>query len=188
MRKKKENVEKVVKLFFSNKTNKFLFILFIILLIIFFSVFKKALLIFILIGISWASKFYQRYINVQIGVDFIMVSFICVAISYGPLIGAFVGVTSLFLATLWSGRFTPSLFASLFVVALFAFIAPLFSSWNIVAAGIFLTFLYDLTLTLIYLFAFGGRIHRSAIFFVSHFFWNVGVFTSIAPFLMTLLN
>lgn len=187
MSNKKKDFSAIVRLFFQNRTNKILAIVFVLLSIIFFSVFKKAFIILFLILISWLTKFYQRYINVQIGVDLIMVSFICTAIVYGPWVGTFVGVSSLFLATLWSGRFTPSLFASFFVIMLFSFIAPAFAGLGITTAGIILTFLYDIVLVALYLGAFGGRIHRSAIFFVSHFFWNIGVFVSIAPKLMAIL-
>ena len=110
-----------------------------------------------------------------------MVSFITTSIVYGPLVGSFVGVTSLFLATLWSGRFTPSLFASFFVIILFSFIAPSFAGLGITMAGIILTLLFDIVLVVLYLGAFGGRIHRSVIFAVTHFFWNIGVFITIAP-------
>jgi len=116
-----------------------------------------------------------------------MISFITTSIAYNSFIGSFVGIASLFLATLWTGRFTPSVFAAFPLILLFSFLAPALAGFGITKAGIIITLFYDLLLIFIYLVFFGGRLHRSTIFFLTHFFWNIWVFVSIAPWLMTML-
>ncbi|MBR9675997.1 hypothetical protein GOV05_03245, partial [Candidatus Woesearchaeota archaeon] len=80
----KKDYKEIAKLFFSNKTNLFLSILLGLLLIIFFSTIKDAFIIIFLIALSWVTKFYQRYMMVHLGIDFIILAIVTTSVAYGP--------------------------------------------------------------------------------------------------------
>lgn len=184
----KKDYKEIAKLFFSNKTNLFLSILLGLLLIIFFSTIKDAFIIIFLIALSWVTKFYQRYMMVHLGIDFIILAIVTTSVAYGPLIGSIVGLISLFLATLWTCKFTPSVMMSFPMIIVIAFFAYAMRDANIIFLGIMLTVMYDLVLESIYLFVLGGRFHRAAIFVSTHILFNVWAFAMLAKPLLSIMT
>lgn len=170
-----------IKIFYSKRSNKIITLILFILTIFFFTFVKQAFFVLIFIILSFLIKIYQKYISVQLGIDLILLFTILASIHYGPIIGSITGIFSLFVVTLWNGRFTPSLFFSFFLLAVTSFLAYAWKGMNITLLGIILTIFYDTILVCFHLFFVGGRLHRSLIFASTHIVFNFWLFIIIAP-------
>lgn len=179
--------QKIIREFFKNKTNKVLVILFLFALVIFFSLLKNAIIIFFLIVLAWITKFYQRYITAPFGFDFSLMVCVLTAYTYGGIIGAFSGVVSLFLSTMWGGRFTPNIFFGFFLFILIAFITPNFTFMSISTLGIMITIFYDLVQLFMLVTVFGGKIEKGLIFVGTNFLFNLWAFLIIAPKILSIM-
>lgn len=160
-------------------------IIVLVLIVLFASVIKQSLIISFLILLGGVSKIYQRYVNAQIGVEFIMLSTVVGGFVYGSLIGGIIGFVTFALASYFSGRWSHNLFPSFIMVTIIGMISKSFS--NVTTAGIVLTLIYDVLLGYIYLAWFRGRIYRILMFTLTHFLWNVYVFIKLAPLLYSWL-
>ena len=165
--------------FLRSRIHMALVVIGIIFLVVFASLIKQTLIISLLILLGGISKIYQRYFRAQVGIEFIMLATVVTGFVYGSIVGGIVGFVTFSLATYFSGRFSHSLFPSFIMVTIVGMVSPLFNS--VAVAGIVLTIIYDILLAYIYIAWFRGRIHRVLLFTLTHFFWNLYVFTKIAP-------
>lgn len=183
-----QNIREAIWHFFSNKTNKILSVVFVLAVVLFFSLFKNALIILFLILLTWLTKFYQKYVeNIHFGFDFTLMSAIVTAYAYGALIGTFTGIVCLFLTTLWTGRFTPSVFFAFFSLSIIAILASGFNTTNITFIGITLSIIYDIILYFAYMTFFGGKAYKGLIFAGTHTIFNIWAFSVIAPKLLIIM-
>ncbi|PLW80890.1 hypothetical protein C0585_00265 [Candidatus Woesearchaeota archaeon] len=180
MRKRKDYKE-ILEHFFKNRTNRILSIIFVLLIVCFFTLMKDAFIIFMLIFLAWIIKFYQRYVNIEFGFDLTLFACIITSYSYGAFIGIFTGFASLFLATSWNGRYTPSVLFGFFLIFCISLIVPKLNLISITSIGIFFAILYDIIQATIYLVFFGGKIHKAAIFALTHTSFNIWAFLVVAP-------
>jgi hypothetical protein len=149
---------------------------------------KDVLIISFLMLIGGISKIYQRFFKVQLGIEFIMLATVISGYVYGPFVGAIVGFFTFALATYFSGFFSHTLVISFIMITLVGAAAALFSNTSIKTAGITLTLIYNLLFIPIYIGWFRGRVTRIFMFSITHILWNVWVFSTIAPFIMTLIS
>lgn len=149
---------------------------------------KNVFIISFLILLGGVSKIYQRYFKVQIGIEFIMLATVISGYVYGSFVGAIVGFFTFALATYFTGRFSHTLIISFILITLVGIAAPFFRNTSITVAGITLTLIYDIILIPVYIGWFRGRIPKIMLFAISHFVWNLWVFTTIAPYMLELLQ
>lgn len=177
---------------FKSKTHAIMvlviFISLLILINLISGVVKDVLVISSLILIGGVSKIYQRFFKVQLGIEFIMLATVISGYVYGPFVGAIVGFFTFALATYFSGFFSHTLVISFVMITLVGAIAPLFSNTTIKTAGITLTLIYNIIFIPIYIGWFRGRVTRIFMFSITHILWNIWVFSTIAPFIMTFLK
>ena len=181
------NFKKIARNFLNNKTNLFLSVIFVLFIVLFFTLIKNAFIIVFLIFISWILKFYERYVTLQIGVEFVMFTTILISYSYGPLIGAFSGVAALFLSTSWGGRYTASVFIAFILIVFVSFLVVPLKFLGITTVGIILSILYDIILYFIYMNFLSGRMEKAIIFSVSHSIFNIWAFVVLAPKFIALM-
>jgi hypothetical protein len=179
--KRKKDYKIILELFFKNKTNRVLSILFVLFIVVFFTLMKNAFLVFLLILFAWIIKFYQRYVDFEFGFDLTLFAAILTSYAYGSIVGIFTGFTALFLATSWNGRYTPSVLFGFVLIFFIGLIVPGLTALSITAVGITITILYDLIQFSVYMLFLGGKIHKAVIFALTHSTFNIWVFYSIAP-------
>ncbi|MBR9690097.1 hypothetical protein GOV08_00240 [Candidatus Woesearchaeota archaeon] len=160
----------------------------IILIIIFASFVKQVMIISLLILLGGISRIYQRYFTAQVGIEFIMLVTVVSAFVYGSFVGAFVGFAAFMVSVYFSGRVSHKLFLSFILVTIVGLTAPLLKGLGIATAGIILTFFYDLILIPLHIAWFQTKLHRLFLFTLTHFFWNVWVFTTIAQGFLNLFT
>lgn len=181
-------IQKIIDHFFKNKTNKVLFIATIVFAVLFFVLFKKAFIVFLFIFISWITKSYQKHVNIYLGIDFIMVATILPAFVYDPFTGAFSGVISMLLSSLWRGRFNMVVFLAYILLIICAYITPLIASLiGITKTGILITVIYDLIIGYFSIVILHGRIERAVTFTVTHIGFNTLLFTLVVPKLLVIM-
>ncbi|PLW80889.1 hypothetical protein C0585_00260 [Candidatus Woesearchaeota archaeon] len=166
------------------KKNYIYIILFVFVTIFFFSLVKKAAIIFFLIFFSWFIKSYQKKMPFYLGIDLVLLSTVLTSYSYGFFIGTLTGFASMFVSSLWRGRFNPLTLTSYLIIALIALIIPLFSTTNISLLGIIITLFYDTLFLFLSIGFFDGRISRGLTFAISHLFFNIFLFLKVAPKLL----
>jgi len=149
---------------------------------------KHTIVISFLILLGGVSKIYQRYFKVQVGIEFIMLTTVVSGYVYGAFVGAIVGLFTFSLATYFSGRFSHNLVISFILMALVGIASSFFTNVSITTAGIVLTLVYNIILIPIYIGFFRGRFTRIFLFSATHIFWNLWVFTALAPYLVSLLK
>jgi hypothetical protein len=149
---------------------------------------KHVVVISFLILLGGISKIYQRYFKVQIGIEFIMLATVVSGYVYGAFVGGIVGLFTFSLATYFSGRFSHHLVISFVLMTLVGIASSFFTNVSVTAAGIILTLIYNLILIPIYIGFFSGRFTRIFLFSATHIFWNLWVFTALAPYLVNILK
>lgn len=185
-------IKPITDWFFQSKFHAIMILVSIIILIIvlntMLNLVKHVLIISFLILLGGISKIYQRYFRVQVGIEFIMLAAVVSGYIYGAFVGGVVGFFTFSLATFFSGRFSHTLIISFILTTLVGMAASLFGNASITVVGITLTLIYNLILIPIYIGWFSGRVSRILLFSATHIFWNVWVFTTIAPYLVSMLK
>ncbi|MBI2145611.1 hypothetical protein HYU18_04810 [Candidatus Woesearchaeota archaeon] len=143
----------------------------------------------IFIALAAMSMLYNKWIKLSIGVELIMLGLVITSVAFGRLPGLVVGIVGLFLAEVISERFTYSTFVSFIGVCVVALIAPnVFNqAGSITSTGIIVTVVYDAIIIPGYLLL-GSSFGRSAFFVVTHIFFNIWVFTFLAPAIFRILT
>jgi len=169
------------------KKNYIYIIIFIFVTIFFFSLVKKAAIIFFLIFFSWLIKSYQKKMPFYLGIDLVLLSTVLTSYSYGFFIGTLTGFASMFVSSLWRGRFNPLTMSSYIIIFIVSLIVPLFGDSNISFIGVFMTLLYDILFLFLSVGFFDGRISRGLTFTISHLAFNIFLFVKIAPIILRLM-
>jgi len=141
--------------------------------------------LFIILGIG--SLIYNRWIKISLGFELIMFGTVITALVYGWWQAVIVGFIALFLAEIFTDRFTYSTFISFIGLGVVATVVPLVSNLGITWAGITMTLLYDLIIVPGYLIM-GSSPWRTAVFVGTHLLFNVWVFIFLAPFVFRIVN
>lgn len=160
------------------------------LLIFFWNYIRMVLVMGFFIALAAVSMLYNRWIKISVGVEFVMLGLVLTSIAFGTLPGLIVGVVGLFLAEIFSERFTYSTFVSFIGIAVVALISRTIFSWtgsNITATGIILTLIYNAIIIPGYILL-GSSIGRSLLFTLTHIAFNAWVFSFVAPLLLRLLT
>lgn len=129
------------------------------------------------------SMIYNLFIRISLGVEFILLATVLCAVAYGPIVGVFVGIVTLFFAEFISGKMTYNTFVSFIGIIIVAVIAAFSGGGNITTLGIIMVVLYDVIIIPLYLLT-GSNPVSSFFFVVTHIPWNIWVFSVIAPRLL----
>jgi len=168
------------------KSNILLLIILIALIIFAGSFIKDAFVVLAFYIIASISLFYNRWIKISLGFEFITLATVFTGWLYGPVVGALVGFFSLTTAELITLRFTGSTIISLVAISFIGIIAHNFVSMDIRYAGLLLAFIYDLIIIPLYILT-GSHPLRSFLFMGTHLLWNAWLFFTIGPALLNLL-
>jgi hypothetical protein len=158
-------------------------LLFLFVIIRFESLFFTALLI----GLGAVSMLYQRYFKSPVGIELCMMATVLTSLVYGPHYGVFTGFASISAALILSGSFKHSSFVSVFTLPLIGLIVPFFRDMPLLYLGLLMTVLYDAVILPVYIML-GSRVVSSIIFFATHVLFNYWVFSTIAPFIRSLMG
>lgn len=126
------------------------------------------------------SMFYNLFIRLSLGFEFIMLATVLCSVVYGPVVGVVVGLVSLFFAEFISTKLSYNTFVSFIGIAIIGFIASFYKGDNITMWGISMVVLYDAIIIPGYLMT-GSHPVKSFIYVVTHIPWNIWVFSVIAP-------
>ena len=168
------------------KSNILLLIVVVALIIFTGSFVRNLFIILAFYIIASISLFYNRWIKLSLGFEFITIATVFTGILYGPVVGALVGFFSLITAELITLRFTGSTIISLVAISFIGIIAHNFVSMDIRYAGLLLAFIYDLIIIPLYILT-GSHPLRSFLFMGTHLLWNAWLFFTIGPALLNLL-
>jgi hypothetical protein len=179
---------KIVNRFSSDK--KIFFILFLlgIISLFFISQFMRIFFVTLLTGIGAVSLIHPRFFKFShyLGFELCTMATVLVSLVYGPVFGMFTGFASLFGGFVLSGYFKPTYFISVLVMPIIGLLTPLFSHLPLLYIGIIMTILYDAIILPLYTLM-GSRIHSSIIFFITHLLLNIWIFSTVAPFIYSLM-
>jgi len=168
------------------KSNILLLIVLIALIIFAGSFIRDVFIVLAFYVLASISLFYNRWIKISLGFEFIMLATVFTGILYGPVVGALVGFFSLTTAELITLRFTGSTIISLIAIAFIGAISHSFANMDIRYAGLLLVFIYDLIIIPLYILT-GSHPLRSFLFMGTHLLWNAWLFFTIGPALLQLL-
>jgi len=168
------------------RSNILLLIILIALIILTGSFVRNLFIVLAFYVLASISLFYNRWLKISLGFEFITFATVFMGILYGPVVGALVGFFSLTTAELITLRFTGSTIISLVAISFIGIISHNFASMDIRYAGILLAFIYDLIIIPLYILT-GSHPLRSFLFMGTHLLWNGWLFFTIAPTLMQLL-
>lgn len=168
------------------KSNFILLIILALLIVFAGSLIKAIFIILAFYVLGSVSLFYNRWVKMSLGFEFITFATVFTGMLYGPIAGAIVGFLSLTTAEIISARFTGSTIISLAAIAFIGAIAQNFVNWDIRYAGLLLAFIYDLIIIPLYILT-GSHPIRSLLFMATHLLWNAWVFFVLAPPLWRLL-
>ena len=155
--------------------------------LIFHSHIKMVLTIPILILAASFSTFYFNYVSLPVNFELVKLATILTAVSYGVLPGLAVGIASTFFGKVLIGRVDEKLPMSMMVIAIVAVAASLLSGVSITALGISLVLAYNILMFGISIMM-GGDLAWNIPYEASNFFFNLFLFTKIAPALLQIMR
>ncbi len=172
----------------SSKKRLLILFLLAIILLFFISHFRRIFFVIVLTSIGALSLIHSRYFKYShyIGFELCTMATVLTAIAYGPLFGLFTGFASLFGGFVLSGYFKPTYFISILVMPIVGLLVPMFSHLPLLYTGLIITVLYDSIILPLYILM-GSRPISSLIFFITHVFFNLWVFSTVAPFLLSMM-
>ena len=178
-------LEKYVK-----DTRKLLLIVLVTMIVLFIVVRHKQLFFtVILILIGAVSLIHSRYFKYShyIGFELCLMATVLTSLVYGPVYGMVTGFTSITLGFILSGYFKPTYFISVLTMPLIGLLVPFFSNHlSLPYLGLLMTLIYDAIILPLYAMM-GSRISSTAVFFVTHVLLNIWIFSTIAPFIHSLM-
>ncbi len=139
-----------------------------------------------LIAAASLSTFYHNFFRSPINFELIKFSTILTAVSYGAAAGIAVGIISTIASKIISEKLDHTAIASLAGIIIIAVAASIFQGTDIVLLGIILVAVYHLITAPMQL-AFGGALLYGIIYIGSNLFFNIILFTRIAPLLIKLM-
>ena len=148
--------------------------------------FRKLVIMLVLMLLASVSMIYNRWVNLSIGVELIILATVIAGIFYGAGIGVLVGIITLLSAEIIGGRADPRTVVSFIGIIVVGAVAHSFAPSQIRVAGITLTVLYDLIIIPGYIYV-GSNPVKSVIFAITHIAWNVLIFLNVAPLIVQLM-
>ncbi len=144
---------------------------------------KAAVIIPILILAASFSTFYFNYVSLPVNFELVKLATILAAVSYGFLPGIAVGISSTFFGKVLIGRIDEKLPLSMLAIAIIALAASILHGIDITALGISLVLAYN-TMMLLVSIMLGGNMAWNLPYEASSFFFNLLLFTKVAPLLL----
>ena len=168
---------------------KFLLTLVSILVILFvLTKFRSIFFTILLILLGAVSMIYIRFFKYShyVAFELCTLATVLTTLAYGPHVGAFSGFMSITLGFVISGYFKPQYFISVLALPLVALIVPFLSHLDLWQIGVIVTIVYDLIILPLYV-LFGSRIVSTIVFFITHVLLNYWIFSTIAPFIYSIM-
>ena len=168
---------------------KFLLTLVSILVILFvLTKFRSIFFTILLILLGAVSMIYIRFFKYShyVAFELCTLATVLTTLAYGPHVGAFSGFMSITLGFVISGYFKPQYFISDLALPLVALIVPFLSHLDLWQIGVIVTIVYDLIILPLYV-LFGSRIVSTIVFFITHVLLNYWIFSTIAPFIYSIM-
>ena len=179
-------LEKYVK-----DTRKALLIILVTIIFLFIVVnYKKIFFTITLILLGAVSLIHSRYFKYShyIGFELCTLATVLTSLAYGPGYGMITGFTSITFGFILSGYFKPTYFISVLTMPLLGILVPFFSSHlSLPFLGLLMTLIYDAIILPLYVLVGGSRIPSAAVFFVTHVLFNIWIFSTIAPFVYSIM-
>src|SRR3989338_2305356 len=124
----------------------------------------------------------------RIGIELIMLITVLGSFVYGPKTGALLGATAMLMDYALAARF--SYFAPITTAAyvLIGLVSGSFSAFEITTVGIGATIIYNLATSFIIVAFMGGHIDKCLRFGLSNIAINFALFTTVAPWLLSILT
>ena len=124
----------------------------------------------------------------RLGIELIMLITVLGSFIYGPKAGALLGATAMLMDYALSARFSYFVPVTTAAYALIGLIAGSFASAGITSVGITATIIYNLVTSFIIIAFMGGHIDKCLRFGLSNLALNFVLFTSVAPWLLSILK
>ncbi len=148
--------------------------------------FKPVTAILLLMLLATFSTFYYNYFHSPVNIELVKFSTILVASAYGAFPGVIFGVIASIFSRIWGGRLDHRVFISLIGITTIAILAPMLS-FDILIAGIILTFIYHL-ITIPLSIALGDNPGFVITYALTNTAFNAIVFYSAAPFIFSIIK
>ncbi|HLD97361.1 MAG TPA: hypothetical protein VI934_03395 [Candidatus Nanoarchaeia archaeon] len=148
---------------------------------------KAAVIIPILVLAASFSTFYFNYISLPVNFELVKLATILTAASYGFLPGIAVGIASTFFGKVLIGRIDEKLPLSMLAISLVSLAASMLHSIDVTMLGIALVLAYN-TLMLMMSIMMGGDLAWNLPYEASNFFFNLLLFTKVAPLLLQVMR
>ena len=145
------------------------------------------LMLFIIHGLSC---FFLRTLknNARVGVELVMLTTVLASFAYGAKAGALLGATAMLMDYALSARFSYFMPVTISTYALIGLFAGSFSSVGITAVGITAAVIYNIVTSFFILTFMGGHIDKCLRFGLSNIAINALIFTTAAPWLLSILK
>ncbi len=147
---------------------------------------KYLIIVPLLIGIASLSTFYHNFFRSPVNFELIKLATIASSAAYGVATGISVGLLSTIASKIISEKLDHTAIFSIIGIIVIAIAASIFASADIVVLGIALVIAYH-AITAPFQLALGGNWTYGLIYVGSNIFFNIILFTRIAPFIMNLL-
>lgn len=124
----------------------------------------------------------------RLGIELIMLITVLGSFIYGPKVGALLGAVAMLMDYALSARFSYFVPVTTAAYALIGLIAGSFAAAGITSVGITATIIYNLTTSFIIVAFMGGHIDKCLRFGLSNLALNFVLFTTVAPWLLSILK
>ncbi len=157
------------------------FLVLLVVVALFLGRYNKALVFIpLLTVIASLSMIYNIFFRLTLGFELILLATVLCSVAYGPVVGAVVGMVSLFCAEFISTKLTYNTFVGIIAIAIIGVISSFHLVENITTWGIAMVVLYDIIIVPGYIIT-GSSPVSSFIYLVTHIPFNIWIFYYVAP-------
>ena len=164
-------------------------ILILIILTLFVGLLKMLVILIILAIANWITSYAARAIpDYGTGIELIMLSTVISGLGFGSKVGAVFGFVSALLYYYGTGRFSYHVTVLAPLYACVGAIVPFFAQYPVFYIGVIASIIYTIVSSISVIIIFGAHLHKAIIFGIVNTFFNVIVFTYLAPVMMGLIS
>ena len=156
--------------------------------IILFFLYRPAFLVVSFIALGIVSRIHQRFLRgISIGFETIIFGMAVTGMLYGPWPAVLIGLIALPISVVYTEEDVKWMPVALGGMILTGFLAGTLPITNLLALGMVLTLVYDVTTCAVYLFVFRSRIFTTLLFAVSHLTFNYLLFSRFGETVLSML-